>query len=590
MQIHELNNYSGALGAGSFVVIDDGVDTGKLSTQVLLSGVKQEINELDTSLNARIDNIIAGGDAPSADEIVDARLGFNNVTYISLGDAIRAQATILHEAIENVAGTDYYINFSKGALIDDTPGNVINVNSPQDTGTAWRHIVVECSEGDLFTVSGVGGGIYRLWAFADNNYVNLACSDALITESLAQITAPPNARYLVINANGGGVLYSGNVLNKEIKAAEDRLDYINEYFPQDVDLNLPTRTDGGVTLTPSGNTIAVTGSQTGTCTYNLTDSAFYPLTLGKEYTLDFDNGGSGFKLQLLYKETSADPWTILYDTTNKLEGSRFSVPEGVYTTLFRIIANSGQAVIGKTITIKIVIPPSRFLSDNDGLWEGKQWDSFGTSFSDNTCPMPFELGGVTGKYPAYLVNMSGLEHINHALGGSRITDASTADRDTILQRIVAADISGSDLITIEGFVNDWANASPIGDITDQTDATLYGALNLAIQSITSRNPSATIIIITDSTGRDWTSPGGVVKNDTNLYSLKGGITQNDYNKAVLEYCQKTGLICINAGQTSEISQFHPQYLGDNLHHSDLGGWQYAQAIWDELKNIMPNVK
>lgn len=79
MQIHELNNFTGTLGSGSFLAVDNGTDTGKLSTQQLLAATE-----------ARIDNIIAGP-APSAEEIVDARLGDDGVTYPSLGDAIRDQ-------------------------------------------------------------------------------------------------------------------------------------------------------------------------------------------------------------------------------------------------------------------------------------------------------------------------------------------------------------------------------------------------------------------------------------------------------------------------------------------------------------------
>jgi len=81
MQIHELNNFTGTLGSGAYLAIDDGTDTGKISSQELLAATE-----------ARIDNIIAGP-APSAEEIVDARLGADGVTYPSLGDAIRDQFT-----------------------------------------------------------------------------------------------------------------------------------------------------------------------------------------------------------------------------------------------------------------------------------------------------------------------------------------------------------------------------------------------------------------------------------------------------------------------------------------------------------------
>lgn len=91
MQIHELNNFTGTLGSGAYLAVDDGNDTGKLSTQQLLAATE-----------ARIDNIIAGP-APSAEEIVDARLGDDGVTYPSLGDAIRDQVGDLKSDIISVS-------------------------------------------------------------------------------------------------------------------------------------------------------------------------------------------------------------------------------------------------------------------------------------------------------------------------------------------------------------------------------------------------------------------------------------------------------------------------------------------------------
>lgn len=104
MQIHELDNYSGILDSGAFVAVDNGSDTGKVSATAFLADVNQTIADLDTDLNARIDNIIAGGAAPSEAEIIDARLGaaaLGGVQYNSLGSAIRGQATELENALIN---------------------------------------------------------------------------------------------------------------------------------------------------------------------------------------------------------------------------------------------------------------------------------------------------------------------------------------------------------------------------------------------------------------------------------------------------------------------------------------------------------
>lgn len=116
MQIHELDNFSGSLGAGAFFAVDDGTDTGKVSTQQILAETEAEI----ANVNARIDNIIAGGDAPSAAEVKDGRLGVNGVTFASLGTAIRTQIEEANLGIQNsnngVENFGQYGGFRNGSL------------------------------------------------------------------------------------------------------------------------------------------------------------------------------------------------------------------------------------------------------------------------------------------------------------------------------------------------------------------------------------------------------------------------------------------------------------------------------------------
>lgn len=103
MQIHELNSYNGNLDSGAYIAIDNGSDTGKISAAAFLDGVEGEIEQVNSDLNGRIDNIIAGGSAPSESEIIDARYGDDGITYSSLGSAIRNQ---LANVKEDVADTN----------------------------------------------------------------------------------------------------------------------------------------------------------------------------------------------------------------------------------------------------------------------------------------------------------------------------------------------------------------------------------------------------------------------------------------------------------------------------------------------------
>lgn len=109
MQIHELNTFSGTPGANDYFATDNGTDTSKISAENLLA-----------PLNERIDNIIAGP-APSAEEIIDARLGANGEVYPSLGDAIRGQVSDLGSVL--YGGTTY--NYEVGKNINTTTGELV---------------------------------------------------------------------------------------------------------------------------------------------------------------------------------------------------------------------------------------------------------------------------------------------------------------------------------------------------------------------------------------------------------------------------------------------------------------------------------
>lgn len=123
MQIHELNNYNGNLDSSAYLAVDNGSDTGKVSTIELLAETNAAVSQLDTFLNGRIDNIIAGGEAPSASEIVDARYGADGVTYPSLGAAIRDQVTDLKSdlAVEQDNGLFHrYLTWEHGGINNET--------------------------------------------------------------------------------------------------------------------------------------------------------------------------------------------------------------------------------------------------------------------------------------------------------------------------------------------------------------------------------------------------------------------------------------------------------------------------------------
>ena len=286
----------------------------------------------------------------------------------------------------------------------------------------------------------------------------------------------------------------------------------------------------------------------------------------------------------------------LFDASGKCTGT-----VGWFTDSYLMPANQKfMAVVNKNpsdtsvVTIRNEYRRKLHYGRKNKQWEGKKWYAFGTSISDTTFSMPYDLPGVTGKYPPYLVALSGLEHHNYALGGSRITNEATSDRDTILRRILSTDLSDADLITIDGFVNDFG-ACEIGDLESLTpdnvdDTTLFGAMFLAITHCL-QNSNAVVCLLTDNTGKIWITPQGQTHPiDLRPWKKDGyGKTQNDYQDAMRKIAKYLGCYCIDAGSMASINYCHPEYLQDTIHQSEAGGKQYANAIWSVLKDIQPNV-
>lgn len=196
MQIHELNNFTGTLGAGAYLAIDDGNDTGKISSQGLLAATE-----------ARIDNIIAGP-APSAEEIVDARLGADGVTYPSLGDAIRDQFTDLKSAISDIS--EHNKNIIEGYLPNAI--GAVNTTTVRFVSSAGTSFYFHCKQGQTYIFSTTSASYNRATVafYADIPQVN---ADSTNFKSWG---SPKKALAFTAPIDGVGVFYAANVVDSSM--------------------------------------------------------------------------------------------------------------------------------------------------------------------------------------------------------------------------------------------------------------------------------------------------------------------------------------------------------------------------------------
>lgn len=213
-------------------------------------------------------------------------------------------------------------------------------------------------------------------------------------------------------------------------------------------------------------------------------------------------------------------------------------------------------------------------------WFGKNWMGFGTSITNVSNE---------GKYATYLARISGLIFSNHGHSGGGIT---TASNQAIYNDVMSANLAGVDLITLEIGANDGGAA--LGTIYDglpgsqiQDNSTFCGALNLCIRHLQA-NSNAQVVVMCSPNGRyQYQHPENV---------RYGNETSGPDNHTFVEMWEATERVCrlnscwfIPAGAMDGMGlarmNASNDYNTDQIHQTDLGGYNFAQAIWAFLKNI-----
>ena len=203
-------------------------------------------------------------------------------------------------------------------------------------------------------------------------------------------------------------------------------------------------------------------------------------------------------------------------------------------------------------------------------WFGKIWYAYGTSLTS------IDLG----KYSKYIEDFSGLTCVNKGISGGGII----ANR-LIYDAIMSADGKEmADLITLEVGAND--GEAPLGLPTDIDNTTFCGSLNQCIKYLLEICPKAQVVIM-DSTRRRY--PHGKLEELCQLNEdLAGGYNYIERTEAIRQCCILNGVWFIPLSQLGlglYRIQNNEKYLIDQVHHTELGGYNLAQGIWAHLKNI-----
>ena len=195
-------------------------------------------------------------------------------------------------------------------------------------------------------------------------------------------------------------------------------------------------------------------------------------------------------------------------------------------------------------------------------WNGLQWYAYGTSLTSEA----------QGKYVPFVAELSGLNVTNKGIAGGGIV------RNTNVKNAVMNITDGkinADLITLEVGANDIL--AELGTIYDVGDDTFCGALNQCIRYL-QENTNAQIVVISSTISR------------TNPLDYKYATDQHthfDQKKATEDVCKLNGVYYIPMGEQSGVggARLNDANLVDNIHHTEIGGYNLAQFVWSKLKNI-----
>lgn len=536
MQIHELNNFTGTLGSGAYLAVDDGNDTGKLSTQQLLSATE-----------ARIDNIIAGP-APSAEEIVDARLGADGVTYPSLGDAIRDQVSDLKSAISDmdVLSTSAY----KHAY-----GNMSNNGTWNNLNSNFQHIVLPIKSGDAIITSfreTVNIGFLKTYTAPVNgasiDYSSATGFTAKLEVGLSerQYIAPSDANFIVIENIRYGTttpIYKVEIngydyavaLNKHIANIEKAI-YGERIF---------TSWEMG---TINADTGADVSSTTRVRTGNIDPKNGIKIKVGTDRKLRCveyysDNTASG------YAWSAED---FVYYPKENVSYVRFFGGRTDDATLTDPAYESG---FFKLYYIDSDENTPLWFALGDSITQGF-YSANGSLASSIT---PNSWANIAAYKSKYLIK-------NYAVGGSGyVHNGTVLDQLNARDHVDTIDFSDADFVTLAYGVNDWKYEEPLGTMDDDVavGGTIISNMRYVIEKILSDNPLAKLFIITPINCSKY----GTQANNWGIgYSFPNNGTLETIYEAEKTVAEYYGIELIDLTHNSVVNRISaPSLLSDGVH-------------------------
>lgn len=240
-----------------------------------------------------------------------------------------------------------------------------------------------------------------------------------------------------------------------------------------------------------------------------------------------------------------------------------TTPE-TYETTFEIYETTSETC--ETNESNETIPPE----ENENPFANLNYLAFGDSITEGG-----NLESRSQSYPNVVANILGCNVTNVAVGGSTFV----RDPDKSIRHCIAEDVinfcnntsNNFDIISIAGGVNDQSLAFPIGDIDDNTTETIYGSLNIIVQTLMERYPDAFIFLVTPL--KYYTNERVDSETDN-----RAGYNLSDVSDVIKAIGDKYDLPVLDLYSTSGF-----ETATNGMHHPDCDGWHpIKEFVTDHL--------
>lgn len=286
------------------------------------------------------------------------------------------------------------------------------------------------------------------------------------------------------------------------------------------------------------------------------------------FELDWQYATAAY-IRVCFKAGNSDEYMVFFTD----ETDEFTIPEDgfSYVSYGEIIFVTGSGDNGLLQQVRKQQKEIGTLQDivlnEQSHWNGKQWYAYGTSITD--------VDAGTGKYVPYLSQMSGMVCTNKGIGGGGITpDIGGYSKGQVKAAIMnlTDGKSAADLITLEVGANEVG--APVGTIYDADDTTFCGCLNQCLRYLQA-NTNAQILVIASPSST--TLP--TAENESNSFTIL---------EATERVCKLNNVYfldrCNNMGWAKLTAAGQP-YIVDNIHQSELGGYNQAAYMWEKIKTL-----